>query len=173
MAGGAPEQTVEDDGTVTTHYDTVYNLHMSRKAKNQLLLSQPMGEYGALSLSWDQQTYWNTSKPRKVCSSAWNATFRNLSLGISAQRSSGRTTTRKTISSRCSCRCRWVTRALSTASPFYRYPCGSRWHHCQHRCQWLSAGQENLFYSVNQRYSAQQHYGGDAALQYEGAWGRL
>ncbi len=51
MAGGAPEQTVEDDGTVTTHYDTVYNLHMSRKAKNQLLLSQPMGEYGALSLS--------------------------------------------------------------------------------------------------------------------------
>lgn len=52
MAGGAPKQTVEDDGTVTTHYDTVYNLHMSRKAKNQLLLSQPMGEYGALSLSW-------------------------------------------------------------------------------------------------------------------------
>ncbi|WP_163488478.1 fimbria/pilus outer membrane usher protein, partial [Escherichia coli] len=49
MAGGAPEQTVEDDGTVTTRYDTVYNLHMSRKAKNQLLLSQPMGEYGALS----------------------------------------------------------------------------------------------------------------------------
>lgn len=89
MAGGAPEQTVEDDGTVTTHYDTVYNLHMSRKAKNQLLLSQPMGEYGALSLSRDQQTYWNTSKTTQSLQFAWNATFRNLSLGISAQRSSG------------------------------------------------------------------------------------
>lgn len=30
---------------------------------------------------------------------------------------------------------------------------------------------ENVFYSVNQRYSAQQQYGADTALQYAGPWG--
>jgi outer membrane usher protein len=88
MSGGSPKQTVEDDGTVTTQYDTVYNLRMSRKAKNQLLLSQPMGQYGSLSLSWDQQTYWNTSNTTQSLQFAWNATFRNVSLGVSVQRRS-------------------------------------------------------------------------------------
>ena len=116
MAGGAPEQTVEDDGTVTTHYDTVYNLHMSRKAKNQLLLSQPMGEYGALSLSWDQQTYWNTSKPRKVCSSRGTRRFVTCRLASAPSVALACTTTRKTISSRCPCRCRWVIRRCRPVS---------------------------------------------------------
>ncbi len=145
MAGGAPEQTVEDDGTVTTHYDTVYNLHMSRKAKNQLLLSQLMGEYGALSLSWDQQTYWNTSKTTQSLQFAWNATFRNLSLGISAQRSSGLYDNKKDNILALSLSVPLGNPALSTRSPFYRYPCGSRWHHRQYRCQWLSAGAGESF----------------------------
>lgn len=68
MAGGAPEQTVEDDGTVTTRYDTVYNLHMSRKAKISCCCRSRWANT-ARCLCPDQQTYWNTSKPRKVCSS--------------------------------------------------------------------------------------------------------
>ena len=171
MAGGAPEQTVEDDGTVTTHYDTVYNLHMSRKAKNQLLLSQPMGEYGALSLSWDQQTYWNTSKTTQSLQFAWNATFRNLSLGISAQRSSGLYDNKKDNILALSLSVPLGNPALSTRLRFtatHADPAGTT---ASTGVSGYLPGQENLFYSVNQRYSAQQHYGGDAALQYEGAWG--
>lgn len=115
MAGGSPKQIVEDDGTVTTHYDTVYNLRMSRKAKNQLLLSQPMGQYGSLSLSWDQQTYWNTSKTTQSLQFAWNATFRHVSLGVSVQRSSSLYDDKKITCWRCHFRCRWATRRCRPA----------------------------------------------------------
>lgn len=170
MAGGAPKQTVEDDGTVTTHYDTVYNLHMSRKAKNQLLLSQPMGEYGALSLSGINKPTGIRQKPRKVCSSRGTRRFVTCRLASAPSVALACTTTRKTISSRCPCRCRWVTRRCRPVS-VYRYPCGSAGTTASTGVSGYLPGQENLFYSVNQRYSAQQHYGGDAALQYEGAWG--
>ena len=171
MAGGAPKQTVEADGTVTTHYDSVYNLHMARKAKNQLLVSQPMGEYGSLSLSWDQQTYWNTSKTTQSLQFAWNATFRNLSLGISAQRSSSLYDSRKDNLLALSLSVPLGNPALSTRLRFtatHADPAGTT---ASTGVSGYLPGQENLFYSVNQRYSAQQHYGGDAALQYEGAWG--
>ena len=171
MTGGAPEQTVEDDGTVTTRYDTVYNLHMSRKAKNQLLLSQPMGEYGALSLSWDQQTYWNTSKTTQSLQFAWNATFRNLSLGISAQRSASLYDNKKDNILALSLSVPLGNPGLSTRLRFtttHADPAGTT---ASTGISGYLPGQEDLFYSVNQRYSAQQHYGGDAALQYEGAWG--
>ncbi len=169
--GGAPKQTVEADGTVTTHYDSVYNLHMARKAKNQLLVSQPMGEYGSLSLSWDQQTYWNTSKTTQSLQFAWNATFRNLSLGISAQRSSSLYDSRKDNLLALSLSVPLGNPALSTRLRFtatHADPAGTT---ASTGVSGYLPGQENLFYSVNQRYSAQQHYGGDAALQYEGAWG--
>lgn len=171
MTGGVPEQTVEDDGTVTTRYDTVYNLHMSRKAKNQLLLSQPMGKYGALSLSWDQQTYWNTSKTMQSLQFAWNATFRNLSLGISAQRSASLYDNKKDNILALSLSVPLGNPALSTRLRFtttHADPAGTT---ASTGISGYLPGQEDLFYSVNQRYSAQQHYGGDAALQYEGAWG--
>nr|VUD29372.1 type 1 fimbriae anchoring protein FimD [Raoultella sp. NCTC 9187] len=61
MTGGTAKQVTGADGAVTTSYENLYNLHMSRKAKNQLLLSQPMGRFGSLSLSWDRQTYWRTA----------------------------------------------------------------------------------------------------------------
>ena len=144
---------------------------MSRKAKNQLLLSQPMGEYGALSLSWDQQTYWNTSKTTQSLQFAWNATFRNLSLGISAQRSSSLYDNKKDNILALSLSVPLGNPALSTRLRFtatHADPAGTT---ASTGVSGYLPGQENLFYSVNQRYSAQQHYGGDAALQYEGAWG--
>ena len=88
MAGGAPEQTVEDDGTVTTHYDTVYNLHMSRKAKISCCCRSRWANTARCRClgSTNLLEYVKTTQSLQF---AWNATFRNLSLGISAQRSSG------------------------------------------------------------------------------------
>ncbi|ELW1647874.1 fimbrial biogenesis outer membrane usher protein [Enterobacter oligotrophicus] len=171
MAGGSPKQVVENDGTVTTHYDTVYNLHMSRKAKNQLLLSQPMGEYGSLSLSWDQQTYWNTPKTTQSLQFAWNATFRNVSLGVSLQRSTSLYDNQKDNILAMSLSVPFGNPKLATRARFTTTQANSTGNTTSAGVSGYMPGEENLFYSVNQRYSAQQHYGGDTALQYEGQRG--
>lgn len=171
MAGGTPKQIVEDDGTVTTHYDTVYNLRMSRKAKNQLLLSQPMGEYGSLSLSWDQQTYWNTSNTTQSLQFAWNATFRNVSLGVSVQRSASLYDNKKENLLALSLSVPFGNPQLATRARFTTTHADSSGTTASTGVSGYLPGQENLFYSVNQRYSRQQRYGGDVALQYEGARG--
>lgn len=171
MAGGSPKQIVEDDGTVTTHYDTVYNLRMSRKAKNQLLLSQPMGQYGSLSLSWDQQTYWNTSNTTQSLQFAWNATFRNVSLGVSVQRSASLYDNKKENLLALSLSVPFGNPQLATRARFTTTHADSTGTTASTGVSGYLPGQENLFYSVNQRYSKQQQYGGDVALQYEGARG--
>ena len=171
MAGGTARQVVEDDGTLTTHYDTVYNLHMSRKAKNQLLLSQPMGEYGALSLSWDQQTYWNTPKTTQSLQLAWNATFRNVSLGVSLQRSTSLYDNQKDTLLAMSLSLPFGNPSLATRARVTTTQAGSGGTTTSTGVSGYMPGQENLFYSVNQRYGTQQKYGGDAALQYEGQRG--
>lgn len=171
MAGGSPKQIVEDDGTVTTHYDTVYNLRMSRKAKNQLLLSQPMGKYGSLSLSWDQQTYWNTSNTTQSLQFAWNATFRNVSLGVSVQRSASLYDNKKENLLALSLSVPFGNPQLATRARFTTTHADSTGTTASTGVSGYLPGQENLFYSVNQRYSKQQQYGGDVALQYEGARG--
>ena len=171
MAGGTPKQIVEDDGTVTTHYDTVYNLRMSRKAKNQLLLSQPMGQYGSLSLSWDQQTYWNTSNTTQSLQFAWNATFRNVSLGVSVQRSASLYDNKKENLLALSLSVPFGNPQLATRARFTTTHADSTGTTASTGVSGYLPGQENLFYSVNQRYSSQQQYGGDVALQYEGSRG--
>lgn len=171
MSGGTAEHVVADDGTRTTTYENVYNLHMSRKAKNQLLLSQPMGEYGSLSLSWNQQTYWSTPQKTRSLQFAWNTTFRNVSLSLSLQRSNNVYDDQKDN-----------LLAMSVSVPFGRPALATRTRftttHSDKAGTTYSAGvsgympgEENLFYGVNQRYSARQHYGGDAVLQYGGPWG--
>ncbi|STD24558.1 P pilus assembly protein, porin PapC [Enterobacter asburiae] len=144
---------------------------MSRKAKNQLLLSQPMGQYGSLSLSWDQQTYWNTSNTTQSLQFAWNATFRNVSLGVSVQRSSSLYDDKKDNILSMSISVPLGNPTLSTRARFTTTHADSTGTTASTGVSGYLPGQENLFYSVNQRYSAQQHYGGDATLQYEGAWG--
>ena len=42
---------------------------------------------GSLSLSWDQQSYWNTSKKTQGIQFAWNTTLKGVSVGVSFQRS--------------------------------------------------------------------------------------
>lgn len=167
MSGGRPEQIVEADGTVTTRYENVYDLRMSRKARNQLQLSQPMDEYGSLSLSWDQQTYWHTSKTTQGIQFAWNTTFRSASLGVSFQRSTSLYDDSKDN-----------ILALSLSIPFgdHKNSTRARFSTTQGKSAGTTysggvsgyvPGKDKLYYSVNQRYNAQQQYGGDAALQYK------
>lgn len=115
MNGGSTQEVTEADGTVTTRYDNVYDLRMSRKSKNQLLLSQPMGEMGSLSLSWDQQTYWNTPKSTQGLQFAWNNTYRNVSVGLNFQRSTSLYDNKRTTLCRCPCPFLWAIRPTQPA----------------------------------------------------------
>lgn len=171
MNGGAPKQVVANDGTVTTSYENVYNLHMSRKAKNQLLLSQPLGEWGSLSLSWDQQTYWKTSKKTQGVQFAWNTTVQGVSVGVSYQRSSNLYDSKQDNILAMSLSVPFGQPQLATRARFTTTHSDSTGTTNSAGVSGYVPGQENLFYSVNQRYSRQQQYGGDATLQYEGRRG--
>ena len=172
MSGGTPEQITEADGTVTTRYENIYNLRLSRKSRNQLQLSQPMDQYGSLSLSWDQQTYWHTRKTTQGIQFAWNTTFRSASLGVSFQRSTSLYDDSKDNilalslsipigASENATRARFSTTQGKSA--------GATWNG---GVSGYVPGTEELYYSVNQRYSAQQQYGGDTALQYKDQRGK-
>ena len=171
MRGGTAKQVVADDGTMTTSYENVYNLHMSRKAKNQLLLSQSLGEWGSLSLSWDQQSYWNTSKKTQGIQFAWNTTLKGVSVGVSFQRSTSLYDNERDNILSMSLSVPFGQPQLATRSRFTTTHSDSTGTTNSAGISGYVPGQDNLFYSVNQRYSRQQQYGGDAMLQYEGQWG--
>ncbi|MFK3706473.1 fimbria/pilus outer membrane usher protein [Klebsiella sp. NPDC088457] len=171
MTGGVAKQVVEADGSVTTSYENLYNLHLSRKAKNQLLLSQPMGRFGSLSLSWDQQTYWHTANKTQSLQLAWNAMFRHVSVGASFQRSGNLFDNQKENLFALSLSIPFGTPQLATRARFTTTHAGSTGTINSTGVSGYMPGMENLFYNVNQRYSAQQQYGADSALQYEGPWG--
>ncbi|MGC0879053.1 fimbria/pilus outer membrane usher protein [Pantoea agglomerans] len=167
MSGGRPEQVVEADGTVTTRYENLYDLRMSHKARNQLQLSQPMDEYGSLSLSWDQQTYWHTSKTTQGIQFAWNTTFRTASLGVSFQRSTSLYDDSKDNILALSLSIPFGDPKNSTRARFSTTQGKSAGTTYSGGVSGYVPGKDELYYSVNQRYNAQKQYGGDAALQYK------
>lgn len=167
MSGGRPEQVVEADGTVTTRYENLYDLRMSRKARNQLQLSQPMDEYGSLSLSWDQQTYWHTSKTTQGIQFAWNTTLRSASLGVSFQRSTSLYDDSKDNILALSLSIPFGDPKNSTRARFSTTQGKSAGTTYSGGVSGYVPGKDELYYSVNQRYNAQKQYGGDAALQYK------
>ena len=171
MSGGTPKQTVAADGSVTTHYENLYNLRMSRKARNQLMLSQPMNEYGSLSLSWDQQTYWHTSKSTQGIQFAWNTTFRAAALGVNFQRSTSLYDARKDSIVALSLSVPFGQPKNATRARFSTTQAKSAVTTYNGGISGYLPGNEDLYYSVNQRYSAQQPYGSDVALQYAGQRG--
>lgn len=171
MNGGSTQEVTEADGTVTTRYDNVYDLRMSRKSKNQVLLSQPMGEMGSLSLSWDQQTYWNTPKSTQGMQASWNNTFHNVSVGLNFQRSTSLYDNKKDNIVSLSLSVPLGNPALSTRVRYSATHADSTGATNSVGVSGYVPGKDNLFYSVNQRYSAQQQYGGDTSLQYQGQWG--
>ncbi len=171
MKGGTTQQVTETDGTVTTHYENIYDLRMSRKAKNQLLLSQPVGEYGSLSISWDQQTYWNTSRSRQGMQFSWNNTFRNVSVGVNVQRSTNLYDNKKNNILSLSLSVPLGNPTLSTRARYSMAHSGSSGTTNNVGISGYVQDKDNLYYNVNQRYGSQQHYGGDVAIQYGGQYG--
>lgn len=171
MNGGTSTQVTESDGTVTTSYENVYDLRMSRKSKNQLMLSQPMENLGSVSLSWDQQTYWNTQKSTQGIQFSWNNTFKNVSVGVNFQRSTSLYDNQKDNIVSLSLSVPLGNPALSTRARYSatQSDAGGATHSVG--LSGYVPGKDNLYYSVNQRYSKQQQYGGDTALQYQGQWG--
>ena len=167
MSGGRPERVVEADGTVTTRYENLYDLRMSRKARNQLQLSQPMDEYGSLSLSWDQHTYWHTSKTTQGIQFAWNTTLRSASLGVSFQRSTSLYDDSKDNILALSLSIPFGDPKNSTRARFSTTQGKSAGTTYSGGVSGYVPGKDELYYSVNQRYNAQKQYGGDAALQYK------
>jgi len=172
MSGGKPEQIVEADGTVTTRYENLYDLRMSRKARNQLQLTQPMDKYGSLSLSWDQQTYWHTSKTTQGIQFAWNTTLRSASLGVSFQRSTSLYDDSKDNILALSLSIPFGNPKNSTRARFSTTQGKSAGTTYNGGVSGYVPGQDELYYSVNQRYSARQAYGGDTALQYKNQRGQ-
>lgn len=171
MKGGNTQQVTEADGTVTTSYEHLYDLRISRKSRNQMLVSQPMGELGSLSLSWDQQTYWNTPKSTQGVQFAWNNTYRNVSVGLSFQRSTSLYDNKKDNIVSLSLSVPLGNPAYSTRVRYSGTHADSTGATNTVGLSGYMPGKDNLFYSVNQRYSAQQQYGGDTSLQYQGQWG--
>ena len=172
MSGGKPEQIVAADGTVTTRYENLYDLRMSRKARNQLQLTQPMDKYGSLSLSWDQQTYWHTSKTTQGIQFAWNTTLRSASLGVSFQRSTSLYDDSKDNILALSLSIPFGNPKNSTRARFSTTQGKSAGTTYSGGVSGYVPGQDELYYSVNQRYSARQAYGGDTALQYKNQRGQ-
>lgn len=172
MSGGKPEQIVEADGTVITRYENVYDLRMSRKARNQLQLSQPMNAYGSLSLSWDQQTYWHTSKTTQGIQFGWNGNFRSASLGVNFQRSTSLYDDSKDNIVALSLSIPFGNPENSTRARFSTTQGKSAATTWNGGISGYVPGKDELYYSVNQRYKAQQQYGGDAAVQYKNQQGQ-
>lgn len=172
MYGGRPEQVVAADGTVTTRYEKVYDLRMSRKTRNQLQLTQPMDEYGSLSLSWNQQTYWRTPQTTQSIQFAWNTTFRRASLGVSFQRSTTLYDDQKDNIVAFSLSLPFGDTRNSTRAHFSTTQGKSAGTTYSGGVSGYVPGTDELYYSVSQRYNAQQQYGGDAALQYKNQRGQ-
>ncbi|AIN17819.1 hypothetical protein CH54_2376 [Yersinia rochesterensis] len=171
MQGGNVDFIKEADGSISTNYENVYNLALSRKSRNQVVLSQSMGDAGALSLSWDKQTYWKSDKSAESAQFAWNNTFGRVSYGVSYQRSTSLYDRKKDNIFAFSFSLPLGDPALSTRANYALTNSDSSGSINNIGLNGYVPGQENLFYSASQRYSAQQQSGGDLALRYQGARG--
>ena len=171
MAGNNTAAATDNNGSVQSYIQNYYNLRLARKAKNQLMLSQNIRDFGSLSLSWEKQTYWRTDKSTEGIQFAWNNTWRNVSWGLNYQRSTSLYDSKKDN-----------IISFSFSVPLGKLNQATRLRyamtHSDSAGSTHSAGisgylpnQNNFYYNLNQRYSAQQHYGGDMSLQYQGARG--
>ena len=86
MQGGETTTSL-DDRHLVNDTSSYYNLAYARKMHNQLLLSQRIADYGSLSLSLDQQRYWNSGKTNKSLQVAWNSSWQAVSWGLAWQHS--------------------------------------------------------------------------------------
>lgn len=171
MKGNTAVEGNEASETITSHSDLAYDLRKTRKAKHQLLLSQPVGQFGSLSLSWDRQTYWNTSATNQGLQLSWNNTFRNFSTGLSLQRSTSLNNNKQDDIISLSVSLPLGRPALATRARYSMTHANSSGSSHSTGLSGYLPGQDNLFYSITQRYGQKQQYGGDATLRYRGQQG--
>ena len=171
MQGGNVDFIKEADGSISTNYENVYDLALSRQSRNQVVLSQSMGDAGALSLSWDKQTYWKSDKSTESTQFAWGNTLGRVSYGVSYQRSTSLYDRKKDNIFSFSFSLPLGEPALSTRANYALTNSDSSGSISNVGLNGYVPGNENIFYSASQRYSTQQKYGGDLALRYQGARG--
>ncbi|MGR7498085.1 fimbria/pilus outer membrane usher protein [Klebsiella aerogenes] len=171
LSGGIQTNTIDDKGVSSSSYNTIFDLRKPRKSKNQILLSQSLYKLGAISFSWDKQTYWNTSNTTESSQIAWNSTYNNVFFSLSYQHTSSLFDDTKNNIISFSCSVPFGDKKYSTRSRFSIVSSNSSGTIDSAGVSGYTPGIDNLYYSVNQRYSAKQNYGSDISLQYEGSRG--
>jgi outer membrane usher protein len=170
MAGSGNTLT-DNNNNESIYYQNNVNLSLTRKAKNQVLLSHPLQRFGTLSLSWEKQTYWHTDKSTEGIQFAWHNTLQNITWGINYQQSTMLFDSKKD---------NIIALSLSVALGKPTNLTRLRYSHTHSTSSGNthSAGlsghlpeQNNLTYNLNQRYNARREYGGDIAMQYRGTTG--
>lgn len=167
MHGGNPART---ENGITTGGNS-FNLHNARKARNQLMASQALGDYGSLALSWDRQSYWHTAKTTQSLLLTWNNQFHDITLGLALQSATQLWSDKRDNT---------LSLSLSLSVPLGSPDLSTRARYSATRSQASATthsvgmsgylpGTENASYSLMQQYGRQQHYGGDISLQYQGS----
>ncbi len=171
MTGSENTLSVNGDDDADSNYQNNHNLSLTRKAKNQVLLSHPLQRLGTLSLSWEKQTYWHTDNATESMQFAWHNTLRNLTWGVNYQQSTMLFDSKKDNIIALS-----LSVALGKPANLTRLRYSHSWSAANGSV--LGAGvsghlpeQNNFTYNLNQRYNARREYGGDIAMQYRGATG--
>jgi len=173
MKGGDSTISLDEQGQPVIDTSNYYNLNYSRKIHNQLLLSQRMGEYGSVSLSLDQQRYWNSSKTSNSTQLAYSTNWKMVSWSLAWQHS-------QTI---------WSDRSDNTVSfsasvPLDKFMSGSRARYTMTNSgrngtshttgiSGYIPGNDNLNYNLNARYNSRSNNqsGADMSMQYQGRTG--
>ncbi|WP_312624871.1 fimbria/pilus outer membrane usher protein [Scandinavium sp.] len=166
MKSGAPPQTTNSDGTVTYQYDNYYDLNRAKKAKNQLEISQQMGDLGSLSLSWVRQTWWKSNQTSESTQFAWNSTWRRLSFGLSYQRSTSLGSGKKENILSLAVSVPLGSPAAATRANFSVLQPSASPAVYNLGISGYMPGNKSLFYSASQRINSQNENGGNLALQY-------
>ncbi|SNY61483.1 outer membrane usher protein [Enterobacter sp. CC120223-11] len=166
MKSGTLPQTVNDDGVATYQYDDYYDLNQAKKAKNQLEISQQMGDLGSLSLSWVRQTWWRSAQASESTQLSWNSAWRSVSFGLSYQRSRNPGSGEKENILSLAISIPLGSPASATRANFSVMQPDSSPAVYNVGLSGYVPGNENLFYSANQRINSQQEKGGNLSLQY-------
>lgn len=173
MAGGENRTSLYDKSQQKVDNASYHNLNFSRKMHNQLVMSQRINGYGSISLSFDQQRYWNCDKTNNSMQVAYNTSWKMMSLGLMWQHNQNIWTDKSED-----------TIAFSVSVPLdkllqssqIRYSVTNSAHGGTTHTTGLSGyapGHDNVNYSLNARYSARSknQSGGDVSMQYLGRTG--
>lgn len=172
MQGGETTTSL-DDGHIVNDTSSYYNLAYTRKVRNQLLLSQRIADYGSLSLSLDQQRYWNSDKTNKSLQVAWNSSWQAVSWGLAWQHSENVWSDKSDN-----------TISLSASVPLNKLMPGGRARYSMTNNRRSGTthtagvsgnmpGYDNLNYNLTARYGVKSNNqsGADMSIQYQGSQG--